>query len=245
MITEPRPLVVPPKPTSRLRTSLVVLAFAAFTVATCLPAIGGIELDFGALIRNWDNGSALLVQFLQPDFSFLPRTFGPMLETLQMAVVGAAVAAVVSVPLTLWAAAPTNPNSPTRIAVRTVINVIRSVPDLVYATVLVAMVGVGALPGLLTLLLFDIGIIVKLVSEAIDSTDLPVIEAGRATGWAVRRRSTAASCCRRPGRSSRTSGCTRSSSTCASPRSSASSARAASADSSTSGGRSTRTTTSR
>ncbi|MBT2496744.1 MULTISPECIES: phosphonate ABC transporter, permease protein PhnE [Microbacterium] len=182
MTTEARPLVVPPKPTSRLRTSLVVLAFAAFTVATCIPAIGGIELDFGALIRNWDNGSVLLVQFLQPDFSFLPRTFGPMLETLQMAVVGAAVAAVISVPLTLWAAAPTNPNSPTRIAVRTVINVIRSVPDLVYATVLVAMVGVGALPGLLTLLLFDIGIIVKLVSEAIDSTDLPVIEAGRATG---------------------------------------------------------------
>jgi phosphonate transport system permease protein len=182
MTTEARPLVVPPKPTSRLRTSLVVLAFAAFTVATCIPAIGGIELDFGAIIRNWDNGSVLLAQFLQPDFSFLPRTFAPMLETLQMAVVGAALAAVISVPLTLWAAAPSNPNTPTRIAVRTVVNVVRSVPDLVYATVLVAMVGVGALPGLLTLLLFDIGIIVKLVSEAIDSTDLPVIEAGRAAG---------------------------------------------------------------
>ncbi|WP_460796123.1 phosphonate ABC transporter, permease protein PhnE [Microbacterium sp. GXF0217] len=182
MMSEPRPLAIPPKPTSRVRTTLVALAFAAFTVATCIPAIGGIDLDFGALIRNWSNGKDLLAQFLQPDFSFVPRTIGPMLETLQMAVVGAALAAVISVPLTLWAATPTNPNTPTRIAVRTVINVIRSVPDLVYATVLVAMVGVGALPGLITLFLFDIGIIVKLVSEAIDSTDLPVIEAGRAAG---------------------------------------------------------------
>lgn len=175
-------LTLPPKPSNRLRTALIALAVSAFTVATCLPAIGGIELDLGAIIRNWDNGSGLLLQFLQPDFAFLPRTVGPMLETLQMAVVGAAVAAVISVPLTLWAASPTNPNTPTRIAVRTVINVIRAVPDLVYATVLVAMVGVGVLPGLITLFLFDLGIIVKLVSEAIDSTDLPATEAARAAG---------------------------------------------------------------
>ncbi|MGO3192268.1 MAG: phosphonate ABC transporter, permease protein PhnE, partial [Microbacterium sp.] len=133
MTSQPRPLVVPKKPTSRVRTSLVALAFAAFTIATCIPAIGGIDLDIGALIRNWSNGSGLLAQFLQPDFGFLPRTIGPMLETLQMAVVGAALAAVISVPLTLWAASPTNPNTPTRIVVRTIINVIRSVPDLVYA----------------------------------------------------------------------------------------------------------------
>ena len=65
---------------------------------------------------------------------------------------------------------------------RAVINVIRAVPDLVYATILVAMVGVGALPGLMTLFLFDIGIIVKLVSEAIDSADHAYMEAGTAAG---------------------------------------------------------------
>jgi phosphonate transport system permease protein len=52
----------------------------------------------------------------------------------------------------------------------------------VYATVLVAMVGVGALPGVLTLVLFDVGIVVKLVSEAIDSSDHGYMEAGRAAG---------------------------------------------------------------
>jgi phosphonate transport system permease protein len=175
-------LRLPPKPTTRLRTALVIAAFAAFTVATCLPAIGGIELDFAALVNNWDNGSGLLAQLFQPDFSFFPRTVGPMLETLQMALVGAAVAAAISVPLTLWAAAPTNPHAWSRRILRAVVNVVRAVPDLVWATLLVAMVGVGALPGLLTLLLFDIGIIVKLVSEAIDSAEHPYMEAGRAAG---------------------------------------------------------------
>ncbi|GAB3163398.1 phosphonate ABC transporter, permease protein PhnE [Myceligenerans halotolerans] len=175
-------LVVPPRPRNHLRTALVVAGFAAFTVATCVPAIGGIDLDLAAIAQHWRNGAGKIAQFLQPDFTFLPRTLGPLLETLQMALVGAAFAAVVSVPLTLWAAAPTNPNGLTRRAVRAVVNVVRAVPDLVYATVLVAMLGVGVLPGVVTLFLFDLGIIVKLVSEAIDSADHGYMEAGRAAG---------------------------------------------------------------
>lgn len=174
--------VAPAKPTSRVRTTLIVAAIVAFTVATCIPAIGGVTLDFGALIRNWDNGSRLVAEMLRPDFTFIPRTIGPMIETLQMALVGAAAAALASVPLTLWAASTSNPNSLSRRVVRAIINVIRAVPDLVYATILVAMVGVGALPGLMTLFLFNIGVVVKLVSEAIDSADHAYMEAGRAAG---------------------------------------------------------------
>src|SRR5699024_12059259 len=43
-------------------------------------------------------------------------------------------------------------------------------------------VGVGTLPGLVTLFLFDLGIVVKLVSEAIESADNHYIEAGQAAG---------------------------------------------------------------
>lgn len=180
-IAEPR-LVVPARPRHRVRTALVLAAFAAFTVATCVPAIGGIELDLASIVEHWRNGAEKVVQLLQPNLAFLPRTIAPMLETLQMAIVAAALAAAASVPLTLWAAAPTNPNGIARRLVRAVVNVVRAVPDLVFATVLVAMVGVGALPGVLTLVLFDIGIIVKLVSEAIDSADHRYMEAGRAAG---------------------------------------------------------------
>ena len=175
-------LVVPPRPRNRIRNTLVVAAFVAFTIATCIPAIGGIELDVASIVRNWRNGADKMLQLVQPNFEFLPRTWAPMLETLQMALVGAVGAAIVSIPLTLWAARPTNPNSFTRYLVRTIVNINRAVPDLVFATVLVAMVGVGALPGVITLFLFNIGIIVKLVSEAIDSADHGYMEAGRAAG---------------------------------------------------------------
>ena len=177
-----RELEVPLKPRHTLRTVLIVSAIAAFTIATCLPAIGGVELDLAAIAKHWRNGVTKLVQLAQPNFAFVPRTLAPLLETLQMALVGAAAAALCSIPLTLWAAAPTNPNRVTRGVVRTLNNVNRAVPDLVFATVLVAMVGVGALPGVITLFLFNIGIVVKLVSEAIDAADHRYMEAGRAAG---------------------------------------------------------------
>ncbi|GAA2028012.1 phosphonate ABC transporter, permease protein PhnE [Yaniella flava] len=173
---------VPRKPRNVGRNVLVVLGFVVFTIATTVPSIGGIDVDIASIVQNWRNGYDKLLQMLQPNFEFLSRTWRPMLETLQMALVGAVASALVSIPLTLWAAKPTNPKSLARGLTRTIINIIRSVPDLVYATVLVAMVGVGALPGVLTLFLFNIGIVVKLVSEAIDSADHSYMEAGRAAG---------------------------------------------------------------
>ncbi len=173
---------LPPRPRHYGRTIATLLVVAAITALTLQSDIGGITLDFGAIIDNWDNGSRTISKFMRPDWSFVPRTVTPMLETMQMAVVGAAAAALVSIPITLWAAKPTDPNTWGRGLVRTLINVTRAVPDLVYATVLVAMVGVGVLPGLLTLFLFDLGVVVKLVSEAIDSAEHDYLEAGASAG---------------------------------------------------------------
>src|SRR5699024_10701330 len=136
------------------------------------------------LWRNWRNGYDKLLQMLQPNVEFIPRTLGPMLEALQMAFVGAVISALISLPLTLWAASASNPNAVGRALVRGIINVIRAVPDLVYGIVWVAMVGVGALHGVMTLVVYILGMVVKLVAESIDSTDHRYMETGRAVGGA-------------------------------------------------------------
>lgn len=173
---------LPQKPKAWMGPVLGGMVLLAITVASCVPAWGGVEVDLTQIARNWQHGANRLVQMLNPDWSIIPRTVDPMLETLAMAAVAGAIAAVISIPMSLWAARPTNPNTPLRTLVRTVLNVIRSIPDLVYATILVAMLGVGALPGIVTLVLFDVGIVAKLVSESIDSADDSYMEAGRAAG---------------------------------------------------------------
>lgn len=176
-----RPLAVPPRPRPRAGAWIAAAVVVAVTVVTCLPGIG-VGLDIAPIVANWRNGTDKIVQLLLPDWSFFPRTVGPMIETLQMAVLGTVVGAAVSLPLSLWAARPTNPRPVLRGAIRALLNVIRAVPELVYAAVIVAMVGVGALPGIAALAIFNVGIIVKLVSESIDATDAGALEAGRAAG---------------------------------------------------------------
>ncbi|MEJ5997148.1 phosphonate ABC transporter, permease protein PhnE [Corynebacterium sp. H130] len=173
---------LPPRPRNFLAPGLAATAVVMLTVLACQPSLGGVKIDLNAISRNWEKGATRLAKMLHPDWTILPRTLDPMLETLSMAVVGAALTAVIALPLSLWAARPTNPNTPTRIAIRAVLNVVRSIPNLVYATILVAMVGVGTLPGVISLVLFDVGIVVKLVSESIDSADSDYIEAGTAAG---------------------------------------------------------------
>jgi phosphonate transport system permease protein len=176
-----QPVAPPPRPRGRWKAWLTLGVIAIITAITLSPQLG-IAFSFDAIIRNWQNGAGKILQLLRPDWAFIPRTIPPMLETLQMAVIATFASAIVSLPLSLWAARLTNPHRVGRGIVRALLNVIRAVPELLYAAVLVAMVGVGALPGIIALVLFNVGIVVKLVSEAIEANDAGPIEAGRAAG---------------------------------------------------------------
>lgn len=174
-------LELPPKPAGRWRGWTAGGVVAVLTVITLLPGIG-VGFELSSIAQNWRNGAERIARLFSPDWSFFPRTVGPLLETLQMAVIATAVGALISLPLSFWAAHTTNPGLLSRGITRTLLNVIRAVPDLLYAAVLVAMVGVGALPGILALVLFSVGIIVKLVSEAVEANPTGPLEAGRAAG---------------------------------------------------------------
>lgn len=168
----------PTKPDTRVHTVLVVLVLVALTVWAGV----GIGVDLPAILANWSNAAGNVVQLFQPDYSFFPQTIPALLETLQMAVIATAVGSLVSLPLAFLASRAANPNTPLLRAVRFLMNLVRSVPDILYAAILVAIVGVGALAGILALVLFNIGIIVKLVSESLDAQDLGAQEAALATG---------------------------------------------------------------
>ncbi len=174
-------LDLPPKPRGRWKPWVALAVVVVISAIAFSPQLG-IAFSIDPIVRNWQNGVTKIVALGQPDWTVFPRTVAPMLQTLEMAVIATAVSAVVSLPLSLLAARLTNPNRVGRGIVRLVLNVVRSIPDLLYASVLVAMVGVGALPGIIALVLFDVGIVVKLVSENIEANDSGPLEAGRAAG---------------------------------------------------------------
>ena len=66
--------------------------------------------------------------------------------------------------------------------VRWVMNLLRSVPDLVIGLLFIVAVGLGPLAGVLAIALNTAGVLAKLFSEAVESIDKGPVEGVRATG---------------------------------------------------------------
>ncbi|MDQ3691143.1 MAG: phosphonate ABC transporter, permease protein PhnE [Chloroflexota bacterium] len=182
----------PTKPPPSLAAPIGLVAFLIISWFA-LSEEFGIGLDIDALIENAGRGLGIWSEFLEPDWAFLPETFGPMLETFQMAVISAFVGCAIALPVSFLASRVTSPNLATYLADRGVLSVIRAIPDILYALIFVAAVSIGPLAGMLALVFFNIGVVAKLLSETVDGVDTGPIEATRAAGanrlqttrWAV------------------------------------------------------------
>ena len=140
-------------------------ALLALGVGGCLWAVG--LLDPARLTRGIPALWQLGTEMFPPDFSRARAWVRPLLDTLAMSVAGTAIAVALSLPLSLGAARNTTPNPAAYRLTRLVLNLLRSVPELIMGIFFVAAVGFGALPGALALGLHSAGMVAKFFAEAI------------------------------------------------------------------------------
>jgi phosphonate transport system permease protein len=186
------PTTRPERPPRSFVAPAALLIFAAITWWAASDEFG-IGLDVGELLGNLTRGADILAEFFPPNWAFLPRTVEPMVETFGMAVIASAIGCALALPVAFLASRVTTPNFAVYVADRSILNIVRAIPDILYALIFVAAVGVGPLPGIMALTLFNIGVVVKLLSETVDGIDTGPIEAARAGGanrmqtvrWAV------------------------------------------------------------
>jgi phosphonate transport system permease protein len=173
----------PTKPGARWTTWAGLAAFVAITLWSALEPLGGIGFSLTALFTEQAiRGRQLIMRFFTPEWSFLPGVWPRFLETLYIAVIAAPIGCALALPVALFCSRVTNRNRALYQAWRTFLSVVRSLPDVAWALLFVAAVGTGALPGVLALIMFNMGIVAKLTSESIDSVDLGPLEAADATG---------------------------------------------------------------
>lgn len=118
-----------------------------------------------------------LAHVMQPDF------LGAIVDTFQMSYVATVVGLLIAIPLSWFASFNMTPSRRFLYPVcRLFVMACRSVHEMIWTIVLVAVVGFGMLPGTLAMTLFCIGFGGKLMTEAIESVRKGPIEAIRATG---------------------------------------------------------------
>ncbi|MGD9892291.1 MAG: phosphonate ABC transporter, permease protein PhnE [Dehalococcoidia bacterium] len=110
-----------------------------------------------------------------------PIILNAIVETIQIAIIGTALAIVISAPFAVLAArniAPPLVYATTRFG----LNVNRAIPDLIFALIFVAAVGLGPFGGVLALAVGSIGFMAKVYAESIEAIDPQQVLAVRATG---------------------------------------------------------------
>ncbi|MFC9934074.1 phosphonate ABC transporter, permease protein PhnE [Glutamicibacter sp. NPDC127525] len=146
---------------------------------------GGVGFDFLKLGQGTLNMGEFLARLFPPDFSKISIILELLLETLQMAIVGTVLGVVLSLLVAFGAASNIAPPwlyYPSRWAM----NVIRAVPDLVFALMFVSAVGLGPFAGILAMTLGSLGSIGKVFAEAMESVDKGPMTAMQAVGASKR-----------------------------------------------------------
>jgi len=199
--------VRPRKPPPQPFTILGLAGLVAFTLVTAWDWALGIGFDPLALPGELADSNPAMVEglfnvtdadwraqyvellrthFTDPDspwpLSLDSRIGGGLVETVQIAVLATIVGAALSLPLAVLNARLGAPDRVTHAVVKALNNVNRAIPDVIWAALFVVLVGVGALPGILALTMFTIGVVVKLTSDVVDGIDRGPIEAARAAG---------------------------------------------------------------
>nr|WP_314121890.1 phosphonate ABC transporter, permease protein PhnE [uncultured Brevundimonas sp.] len=150
--------------------------------AVLLYSIDAVDLgNISRLFAGNDSTKLFVHDLLRPDFSDWKMFVAKMWETVQIALWGTFLAVILGIPLGLAAArniAPAWVVTP----VRWIMNLLRSVPDLVIGLLFVTAVGLGPLAGVLAITLNTAGVLAKLFSEAVESIDKGPVEGVRATG---------------------------------------------------------------
>lgn len=173
---------IPRPPSKSLSAWLLDLLLWGGIAVVLLISFDKVDMaNLPKLITNQESIRTYGRELLKPDFSNWRHLVGLMWLTVQIALWGTFIAVFIAVPLGLAAArniAPAWVVWP----VRRVMDLLRSIPDLVIATLFIVAVGLGPLAGVLALALNTGGVLAKLFSEAVESIDKGPVEGVRATG---------------------------------------------------------------
>jgi phosphonate transport system permease protein len=135
----------------------------------------------GSLVTDWRNMAEFGQAFLRPNFHEWRGYLEDMIITVQIAIWGTALAAVLGAPFAILASSNIAPQWVVQ-PVRRLMDSCRAINEIMFALLFVVAVGLGPFAGVMALFVHNTGVFAKLYSEAVEAIDPRPVEGIRATG---------------------------------------------------------------
>ena len=159
-------------------TPVIILILIGFSI------VAGIitRVDFGMFFRNIDNFFDILIRMYPPNFPYLAKVWKPMVDTIQMSLLGSMVGSVLALPVALFASSNIIKNKYIIVSIRFLLSILRTLPVLVYALMLTLIFGFGPFAGTVAISIFTFAIVSKMLYEKIETIDMGAFIAVESTG---------------------------------------------------------------
>jgi phosphonate transport system permease protein len=161
-----------------------ILRLVSWTIVTVVVVVAFWTVDIGwerLLDLPGEIVRYLGLMFSSPNWAKLPEALWQTWRSVEMAWIGTVLGILVATPLSLVAARGYGP-APVRWLLRLLFSVIRAVPELVFAIIILSVTGLTPLTGALALAVGGVGTLGKWGYEAVEAVPRGPIEAARAAG---------------------------------------------------------------
>ena len=171
--------LTPPWGLARIQRFATVGLLIVFTFLS----LWQVDVSWSALWQGLLNLPETLALFFPPSAGgSMAALLGQLLITVQIALAATLIGAVLAIPIGVLAARNVVANPYVHGFFRTVIVVVRGIPELILAIIFVVISGLGGVAGTLALAVGAVGLLSKLVADSLEETDVDVQEAQRTAG---------------------------------------------------------------
>lgn len=167
-------VVQPPKPL----TPYIIIGLLIVTVI----AIQVTGFNLATILSRGNQFFVILVRMVPPDFAYSSKVWGPLIDTILMSFMGAAVGSFMAIPFAVMSSSNINTNKVLLSAIRFVLSLIRTIPTLIIALIATYIFDIGTFAGTLAIGIFTFGIVAKMLYEQIETVDMAPFEAMESLG---------------------------------------------------------------
>lgn len=169
---------LPPKPPVSMKRWMTI----GLVLALIWWSVWETEVTLGELIDGVPEMGKFIAKMFPPDWGYVDIVIKPMVETIQMAILGTTFGAIFAFPFAFLAASNVTKLWFLRSPARLILNLTRTIPDLLFAALFATIFGYGPIAGMLALTFFSFGILSKWAYESVETIDAGPMEAMTAVG---------------------------------------------------------------
>lgn len=176
----PRVMTVGGKTVLKPRSRALLIALVL--IAAVWGSVVVTKFDISIIVRRGHQFTVILQKVFSPNWSYIPKVIPPLLDTIKMSVMGSVIGSLISLPFAVMASSNIIKSGVLVSALRIVLNIVRTLPTLVIASVCALIFGLGTFAGTVAITIFTFGIVAKMLYESIETIDMGAFEAMEALG---------------------------------------------------------------